>query len=266
MEHKKAVCNKDCFNCPYPDCVNGTLDMEDYAEAAALDAALMASERGTTYKSVKKSPEQAAKASARRKKYYEEHRERSAATHHEWYMQNKEKVLATHTQYRKANIEKVRETAKVAEHRRRDSNPELYKLQKRVQARAYYHKNLDKMREKARIRYRIRTGKTAYWQYALHSTYGDGFVCSVCGCWMFANAHKPNVCPDCGRAIVAPPPEQGRLRSVEELTMPELDELRELYSMLRKDEFGAISDATLFKQYGKTLFQDGDFLCNMQEV
>ena len=35
-----SVCNKDCFNCPFPDCVNDDLDHDDYKALAELDKEL----------------------------------------------------------------------------------------------------------------------------------------------------------------------------------------------------------------------------------
>ena len=32
-----AICNKDCFNCPFPDCVLDELDAEDYRKAKEVD-------------------------------------------------------------------------------------------------------------------------------------------------------------------------------------------------------------------------------------
>ena len=31
-----SVCDKDCLHCKYPDCINDTMDHEDYVEAAEL--------------------------------------------------------------------------------------------------------------------------------------------------------------------------------------------------------------------------------------
>ena len=31
------ICNKDCFNCPFEDCINDKMDYEDYVESANRD-------------------------------------------------------------------------------------------------------------------------------------------------------------------------------------------------------------------------------------
>lgn len=39
------VCDKDCFNCTYADCVNDEMDHEDYREAADRDRELFITPR-----------------------------------------------------------------------------------------------------------------------------------------------------------------------------------------------------------------------------
>ncbi len=61
-----AVCDKDCFNCPYPDCINDQMDHEDYIEASARDKELRATPKSK-------------KRAAQQKAYYEANREKLAA-------------------------------------------------------------------------------------------------------------------------------------------------------------------------------------------
>lgn len=35
-----SVCDKQCEACPYPDCINDEMDLDDYREADARDRAL----------------------------------------------------------------------------------------------------------------------------------------------------------------------------------------------------------------------------------
>ena len=35
---KENVCNKDCFRCPFEDCVLDELDYEDYKELSAIES------------------------------------------------------------------------------------------------------------------------------------------------------------------------------------------------------------------------------------
>lgn len=61
-----SICNKDCFNCPYPDCINDCMDHEDYVEAAERDREL------------RSTPEKR-KLAAQQRAYYEANREKVAA-------------------------------------------------------------------------------------------------------------------------------------------------------------------------------------------
>ena len=61
-----SICNKDCFHCPYPDCINDDMDHEDYVEAAERDREL------------RSTPEKR-KLAAQQKAYREANREKVAA-------------------------------------------------------------------------------------------------------------------------------------------------------------------------------------------
>ena len=72
------ICDKDCEHCKYPDCINDTMDHEDYIEAAKRDKDLFA----TT---------QSRKRAAYQKAYYEANREKVAAYQKAYYEANREK-------------------------------------------------------------------------------------------------------------------------------------------------------------------------------
>ena len=61
-------CNKDCFHCPFPDCINDDLDHEDYKELARI-------EREEIFAKTEKQR----KVAAAQKAYYEANREKVAA-------------------------------------------------------------------------------------------------------------------------------------------------------------------------------------------
>lgn len=61
----KPVCNLDCFHCPYEDCINDELFLEDYKAEKELDFLSGAKEY--------KTPED---IRAAQKKYYEENKEK----------------------------------------------------------------------------------------------------------------------------------------------------------------------------------------------
>ena len=58
-----TICNKDCFNCQYPDCVLDELDAEDYRESSQRDRAL------------KERTDKQRKAAAQQKAYREANRD-----------------------------------------------------------------------------------------------------------------------------------------------------------------------------------------------
>ena len=74
------ICNRDCFHCPYEDCINDELLLEDYQVEKEIDLLSGARE----YKTPK-----AIRAS--NKKYYEENKEKVAARNKKYYEENKEK-------------------------------------------------------------------------------------------------------------------------------------------------------------------------------
>lgn len=76
----KPVCDYDCFHCPYEDCINDELLLEDYQVEKEIDLLSGARE----YKTPK-----AIRAS--NKKYYEENKEKVAAAKKKYYEENKEK-------------------------------------------------------------------------------------------------------------------------------------------------------------------------------
>ena len=61
-----SICDKDCFHCPYPDCINDQMDHEDYIEASKRDKAL-------------RSTPKSKKLAAQQKAYREANREKLAA-------------------------------------------------------------------------------------------------------------------------------------------------------------------------------------------
>ena len=77
----KPVCNRDCFNCIYEDCILDEMDVADYRQSAAIEKELL----------FPKSEKQK-KIAAGKKAYYEA---------------NREKIAAGQKAYREANREKI---------------------------------------------------------------------------------------------------------------------------------------------------------------
>ena len=76
----KPICNRDCFHCPYEDCINDEMRLEDYKSEKKLD--FLSGARG--YKTPKA-------IRAAQKKYREENKEKVAAAQKKYYEENKEK-------------------------------------------------------------------------------------------------------------------------------------------------------------------------------
>ena len=90
------VCDKNCEKCPYPDCINDDMDLDDYAEASKRDEMLGFKSTGRRIKS-----------NSRKKNYYATNRDKCLARCKEHYLKNKEKYKAYRTQYYQDNKERI---------------------------------------------------------------------------------------------------------------------------------------------------------------
>ena len=94
MSRFVPVCDKDCFNCSYDDCILDDLDYDDYKELAAIDKELV------------RTPEKT-KLAAQQRAYREANKEKLAAQQRAYYQANKEKLAARQRAYYQANKEKL---------------------------------------------------------------------------------------------------------------------------------------------------------------
>ena len=76
------VCDRDCFNCPHPDCILENLTAEDYAAARALEGYI----HPPTPAEIR--------IAAKKKAYREENREAIAAKKKAYYEENREAIAA----------------------------------------------------------------------------------------------------------------------------------------------------------------------------
>ncbi len=90
---KQPPCDKDCFNCKFPDCIYDGMDYADYLEQAERD------------KDLTETPKKK-KLAAQKRAYREANREKLAAQKRAYYEANREKVAAQQRAYREANREK----------------------------------------------------------------------------------------------------------------------------------------------------------------
>ena len=94
----KPLCDYDCFHCPYEECINDEMRLEDYQEGKKLELISGAKEYKTSESH-----------RAAQKKYYEKNKERLAAYQKKYREKNKEKVAATQKKYYEENKEKWKE-------------------------------------------------------------------------------------------------------------------------------------------------------------
>ena len=91
----KPVCDYDCFHCPYEDCINDEMRLEDYQAGKKLELISGAKEYKTSesHRAAKKKyrEENKEKVAAAKKKYREENKEKVAAYSKKYYEENKEK-------------------------------------------------------------------------------------------------------------------------------------------------------------------------------
>ena len=91
-------CNRDCFNCPYEDCI-----LEESDITLAERVALQEMERDFVLPKSRKEKEIA----AYKKAYYEANREEIAARQKAYREANREEIAAYQKAYREANREKI---------------------------------------------------------------------------------------------------------------------------------------------------------------
>lgn len=115
------ICDKNCFACPFPDCINDTMDADDYAEARGRDR-LLKCPTGQGRR-----PDRTVEERRR------EQMDRKNACNRAWYAKNRESILTA-----------LRE--------RRESDPE-YAAQRKAYRRAHYLANREAILERQKAYY-----------------------------------------------------------------------------------------------------------------
>ena len=95
LSRAATVCDRDCFNCPHPDCIREDLTAEDYDAARALE------------KYIHPPTPAQRKIAAKKKAYREENREAIAAKQKAYYEENREAIAAKQKAYREENREAI---------------------------------------------------------------------------------------------------------------------------------------------------------------
>ena len=94
-QKSEPVCNRDCLNCLFDDCICDEMTHEDYKALRKMDFICGA----------KETPD--AKIAAKRKAYREANREEIAAYQKAYYEANREEIAAKRKAYREANREEI---------------------------------------------------------------------------------------------------------------------------------------------------------------
>ena len=97
---KTKPCDKNCFECPYPDCIYDGLDHEDYKAEKYLDTISGAKVCKTKDRS------------AYKKKWNQENKERIQAQAKKRYAENRESLLAYQRKYRQENKGRINARAR----------------------------------------------------------------------------------------------------------------------------------------------------------
>ena len=95
-EQVKTVCDMDCFNCKYDDCVNDVIEIEEYVESENLDRDII------SRRSQKKARKMSEKAIERKREYLSENAEGRRAYAQAYYALNRERYV----KYRLENRER----------------------------------------------------------------------------------------------------------------------------------------------------------------
>lgn len=92
------VCNRDCFNCVFDDCILEELEAEDYAEQRRIEREI-----------VKPKSAKEKKIAAYQRAYYEANKDEIAARQRAYREANREKYNAYMRDYSRKQREKARE-------------------------------------------------------------------------------------------------------------------------------------------------------------
>ena len=100
------VCNKDCLHCTQADCINDTMDYEDYQEADRLEREIILPRTAKQRR-----------LAAQQKAYREANRDRLAAQKKAYYEANRDRLAAQQKAYREANRDRLAAQQKIRDRR-----------------------------------------------------------------------------------------------------------------------------------------------------
>lgn len=152
----KAICDMDCFNCKYEDCINDKLEFEDYVLSSYIDNDIIlrrngkiprkmseiAIKRKKEYKTENKQKEKAYAQAyytlnrERFKKYRLENRERKSAYDRVYFERNRDDIIKKNKIYGLKNKERLHQRQKEWRSKNRDKIKEYqrqYYLRKKLE-------------------------------------------------------------------------------------------------------------------------------------
>ena len=127
---EKNVCNMDCFNCKYKDCINNKIELEEYLESEKIDRNII-NERGQ-----KRNRKLSNLAIKKKREYREKNPESEKAYARAYYSVNRER----YRKYRLANKDRKRAYDKDYQEKNREKITEQKKI--------YGEKNKERLRER----------------------------------------------------------------------------------------------------------------------
>lgn len=100
------ICDKNCANCPFDDCINDEMDAEDFKESMQRDKLLATEEeKRQAAKSRAKYLKKRESCLAYAKAYYRAHKKEAAAYQKTYRKRNRRKIIAYQRAYEQRNRE-----------------------------------------------------------------------------------------------------------------------------------------------------------------
>ena len=152
------TCDRDCFNCQYPDCICDDMTYEDWREdLEEYIAPKTAAQKRIAANKAKYYAENKERIADYQAKYRAENKERIAANAAKYYAENKERIAANAAKYRAENKERIaaNKAKYYAENKERiAANAAKYYAENKERIAAnkakYYAENKERIARKAR--------------------------------------------------------------------------------------------------------------------
>lgn len=123
------MCDRNCFECPYPDCVLDEVSLEEYRESDERDKQEERAEKLASAKD--KKAEWRIKNIEKHRKSCREYAERNPDRMRKYYEDNKDAINEKRRSYRERNRDRIRAAERERMRRYRAENPEYYRQKER---------------------------------------------------------------------------------------------------------------------------------------